>query len=51
MSVLVFIFLYMTLIYYSYSAISYKVVLSYMGDMFLCSSSVHHLEARVNTTL
>ena len=48
MSVLVFIFLCMTLIYFSYSAISYKVVFACMGDMFLSSSSVHHLEARVH---
>jgi hypothetical protein len=34
----------MTLIYFSYSAISYKVVLVYMGDLFMCSSLVHHLE-------
>ena len=47
MSVLVFIFLCMTLIYFSYSAISYKVVLACMNDMFLSSSFVHHLEARV----
>ena len=37
----------MTLIYFSYSAISYKVVLVYMGDLFMCSSPVHHLEAPV----
>jgi hypothetical protein len=37
----------MTLIYFSYSAISYKVVLVYMGDLFMCSSLVHHLEAPV----
>ena len=48
MSVLVFIFLCMTLIYFSYSAISYKVVLACMKDMFLSSSFVHHLEARVH---
>ena len=48
MSVLVFIFICMTLIYFSYSAISYKVVLACMNDMFLSSSFVHHLEARVH---
>ena len=48
MSVLVFIFLCMTLIYFSYSAISYKVVLVCMNNMFLSSSSVHHLEACVH---
>jgi hypothetical protein len=37
----------MTLIYFSYSAISYKVVLVYMGDLFMCSSLVHSLEAHV----
>jgi hypothetical protein len=37
----------MTLIYFSYSAISYKVLLVYMGDLFMCSSLVHHLEALV----
>jgi hypothetical protein len=37
----------MTLIYFSYSAISYKVVLVNMGDFFVCSSLVHHLEASV----
>jgi hypothetical protein len=37
----------MTLIYFSYSTISYKVVLVYMGDLFVCSSLVHHLEAHV----
>ena len=35
----------MTFIYFSYSANSYKVVLVYMGDLFMCSSLVHHLEA------
>jgi hypothetical protein len=48
MSVLVFIFLCMTLIYFSYSSISYKVVLAFIGDMFLSSPFVHHLEARVH---
>ena len=47
MSSLVSLFLCMTLIYFSYSAISYKVVLVYMGDLFMCSSLVHHLEAHV----
>jgi hypothetical protein len=37
----------MTLIYFSYLAISYKVVPSYMDDIFLCSSFVHDLEACV----
>jgi hypothetical protein len=37
----------MTLIYFNYSTISYKVVLVYMGDLFVCSSLVHHLEAHV----
>ena len=47
-SVIIFIFLCMTLIYFSYSAISYKVVLACMNDMFLSSSFVHHLEAHVH---
>ena len=47
MSSLVSLFLCMTLIYFSYSAISYKVVLVYMSDLFMCSSPVHHLEAPV----
>ena len=47
MSSLVSLFLCMTLIYFSYSAISYKVVLAYMGEMILCSSFVHDLEACV----
>jgi hypothetical protein len=47
MSVLIFIFLCVTLIYFSYSTISYKVMLVCMYDMFLNSSCVHHLEARV----
>jgi hypothetical protein len=46
-SSLVSLFLCMTLIYFSYSAISYKVVLSFMSDMLLSSSSIHNLEARV----
>jgi hypothetical protein len=45
MNPLVSLFLCMTSIYIIYSAISYKVVLSFMGDMFLCSSSAHDLEA------
>jgi hypothetical protein len=32
------------MIYFSYLAISYKVLLAYMGDLFMCSF-VHHLEA------
>ena len=47
MSCLVSYFICITLIYFSYSAISYKVVLVYMGDLFMCSSLVHHLEALV----
>ena len=47
MSSLVSLFLCMALIYFIYSSISYKVVLVYMGDMFLCSSHVHHLKACV----
>ena len=47
MSSLVSLFYCMTLIYFSYSAISYKVVFVYMGDLFMCSSLVHHLEAHV----
>jgi hypothetical protein len=37
----------MTLIYFNYSVISYKAVLAYMGDLFMCSPYVHHLEALV----
>ena len=37
----------MTLMYFSYSVISYKVLLVYMSDLFMCSSPVHHLEAPV----
>jgi hypothetical protein len=37
----------MTLISFSYSTISYKVVLAYMGDSFMCSLFIHHLEAPV----
>ena len=47
MSSLVSLFLCMTLIYFCYSAISYKVVVDHMIDMFLSSSLAHHLEARV----
>jgi hypothetical protein len=49
MSVLILVFSFhcMTLFYFSYSAISYKEVHSCIGDMFLCYSPVHHLEARV----
>jgi hypothetical protein len=47
MSSLVSLFVCMTLIYFNYSSISYKVVLAYMGDLFICSSSIHHLEAPV----
>jgi hypothetical protein len=47
MSSLVSLFYCMTLICFSYSAISYKVVLAYMSDLFMCSSLVHHLEAPV----
>jgi hypothetical protein len=47
MNALVSLFLCITLIYFNYSAISYKVVLACISDMFLCSSSVLYLEARV----
>jgi flagellar biosynthesis protein FliQ len=47
MGLLVSLFYCMTLIYFSYLDISYKVVLVYMGDLFMCSSLVHHLEAPV----
>jgi hypothetical protein len=47
MSLLVSLFYCMTLIYFSYSTISYKDVLVHMGDLFMCSSLVHHLEAPV----
>jgi hypothetical protein len=47
MSSLVSLFLCMTLIYFNYLFISYKEVLLYMTDMFLCSSLVHDLKARV----
>jgi hypothetical protein len=35
------------LIYFTYLSISYKVVLACSNDMFVCSLSVHHLEACV----
>jgi hypothetical protein len=41
------LFYYMTLNYFSYSAISYIVVFVYMGDLFMRYSLVHHLEAPV----
>jgi hypothetical protein len=44
---LVSLFYCMTLIYFSYSTISYKFVLVYMGDLFMRSSLVHHLDAHV----
>ena len=44
---LVSLFLCMTLIYFSYSTIPYKVLGSYMNDMFMCSSPVLDLEAHV----
>jgi hypothetical protein len=47
MSSLVSLFYCVTLIYFSYSSISYKVALVYMGDLFMYSSLVHHLEAHV----
>jgi hypothetical protein len=47
MSSLVYLFLCMILIYFIYSNISYKVVLACMGDLFMCSSSPHYLEAPV----
>jgi hypothetical protein len=47
MCYLVSLFYCMTLIYFSYSAISYKVVLVCMSDLFMCSSLIHHLEAPV----
>jgi hypothetical protein len=47
MSSLVSLFLCMTLLYFSYITISYKVVLVYMGDLFVCSSLVHHSKAHV----
>ena len=47
MSSLLSLFHCMTLIYFSYSAISYKVMVDRILDVFLSSSSVHHLEACV----
>jgi hypothetical protein len=47
MGLLVSLFYCMILIYFRYLDISYKVVLVYMGDLFMCSSLVHHLEAPV----
>jgi hypothetical protein len=47
MSSLVSLFLCMTLLYFSYITISYKGVLVYMGDLFMYSSFVHHLEPYV----
>jgi hypothetical protein len=47
MSSLVSLFYCMTLIYFSYLAISYKVVLACMSDLFMYSSFVHYLEAPV----
>jgi hypothetical protein len=47
MSPLVSLFYCMTLIYFNYSTISYKVMLVYMGDLFMCSSLIHHLEAPI----
>jgi hypothetical protein len=47
MGSLVSLFYCMTMIYFSYSAISYKVVLVYMSDLFMCSSLIHYLEAPV----
>jgi hypothetical protein len=47
MSSLESLFLCMTLLYFNYITISYKVVLVCMGDLFMCSSLVHHLEAHV----
>ena len=37
----------MTLIYFSYSAILYKVMVDHMLDIFFSSSFVHHLEAPI----
>jgi hypothetical protein len=47
MSSLVSLFHCMTLIYFSYSSISYKVVLVCITDMFLCFSPIYRLETRV----
>jgi hypothetical protein len=48
MSSLVSLFLCVTLIYFSYSTISYNVMVVHVIVMFLSSSFVHHLEARVH---
>jgi hypothetical protein len=47
MSPLVPLFYCMTLLYFSYSSISYKVVLVDMGNLFMCSSLIYHLEASI----
>jgi hypothetical protein len=47
MSLLVSLFYCMTMIYFSYSVISYKVVHVDMGDLFMYSSLIHHLEAPI----
>jgi hypothetical protein len=47
MSYIISLFYSTTLIYFSQSANLYKVVLVYMGDLFMYSSLVHHLEALV----
>jgi hypothetical protein len=47
MSSFVSLFLGMTLIYFIYISISYKVVLACLSDVFMCSSFVHQLEACV----
>jgi hypothetical protein len=44
---LVSLFLNITLIYFNYSSISYKVLLSYMSDMFFCFSPILDLEVCV----
>jgi hypothetical protein len=41
------LFLCMTLLYFSYVTILYKVVLVYISGLFMCSSPVHHLQAHV----
>jgi hypothetical protein len=47
MSSLVSLFYCMTSMYFSYSSISYKLVLANMSDLFMCSSFIHHLKALV----
>jgi hypothetical protein len=47
MSSLVCLFLCTTFLYFNYITISYNVVLVYMGDLFMFTSLVHHLEAHV----